>query len=79
MFAEANTPPPGRPVKERREDQSRPGCAAQDVMAARGEAPASPPMDFIEGQGAVSDELTSMRVATSNAERPLRVKLVAST
>jgi hypothetical protein len=36
-------------------------------------------MDFIEGQGAVSDELTSMRVATSNAERPLRVKLVAST
>jgi hypothetical protein len=36
-------------------------------------------MDFIEGQGAVSDELTSVRLAISETGRPLRVKRAAKT
>jgi hypothetical protein len=36
-------------------------------------------MDFIEGQGAVSDELTSVLLAISEAGRPLRVKRAAKT
>jgi hypothetical protein len=36
-------------------------------------------MDFIEGHGAVSDELTSVRLAVSEAGRPLRVKRAAKT
>jgi hypothetical protein len=36
-------------------------------------------MDFIEGQGAVSDELTSVRLAISETERPLGVKRAAKT
>jgi hypothetical protein len=36
-------------------------------------------MDFIEWQGAVSDELTSALLATSETGRPLRVKRAAKT
>jgi hypothetical protein len=35
-------------------------------------------MDFIEWQGAVSDELTSALLATSETGRPLRVKRAAN-
>jgi hypothetical protein len=35
-------------------------------------------MDFIEGQGAVSDELTPALLAISEAGRPLRVKRAAN-
>jgi hypothetical protein len=36
-------------------------------------------MDFIEGQGAVSDELTSGLLAISESGRPLAVKRAAKT
>ena len=36
-------------------------------------------MDFIEREGAVSDELTSVLLAISEAGRPLRVKRAAKT
>jgi hypothetical protein len=35
-------------------------------------------MDFIEGQGAVSDELTSVRLAISETGRPLGVERAAN-
>jgi hypothetical protein len=35
-------------------------------------------MDFIEGQGAVSDELTSVLLAISEKGRPLPVKRAAN-
>jgi hypothetical protein len=36
-------------------------------------------MDFIEGQGAVSDDLTPVLLTTSENGRPLRVKRAAKT
>jgi hypothetical protein len=36
-------------------------------------------MDFIENEGAVSDELTSVLLAVSEKWRPLRVKRAAKT
>jgi hypothetical protein len=36
-------------------------------------------MDFIEREGAVSDELTSVLLAISETGRPLRVKRAAKT